>query len=172
MVFRALVRTHTATFANALALGAPMPSSSPKSPDTPVVVDHNADLWHGVRNGELVSKDFSESGHLRLSATVHGHPALLRVGTAANGGSDRFLNKTTQYLPRPPVPPPPPPPPQPTYDPRIDILKRELVLAEVHIARLQRKLEAARSDNNMLNDLVETFAALFAKRRKPPDGRM
>lgn len=143
-----------------------MPSSSPKSPDTPVIVDHNADLWHGVRNGELVSKDFTESGHLRLSATVHGHPALLRVGTGTNGGNDRFLNKTTQYLPRPPVPPPPP-----VLDPRVDILKRELVLAEVHIARLQRKLEAARSDNNMLNDLVETFAALFAKRRKPSEGR-
>ena len=151
-----------------------MPSSSPKSPDTPVIVDHNADLWQGVRNGELVSKDFTESGPLRLSATVHGHPALLRVGTATNGGCDRFLNKTTQYLPRPPVPPPPPPPPlqPPAYDPRVDILKRELVLAEVHIARLQRKLEAARSDNNMLNDLVETFAALFAKRRKPAEGRM
>lgn len=152
-----------------------MPSSSPKSPDTPVIVDKNCDLWHGIRNGELVSKDFTESGHLRLSATVHGHPALLCVGTATNGGSDRFLNKTTQYLPRPPIPPPPVPPlpPQPpVLDPRIDILKRELVLAEVHIARLQRKLEAARSDNNMLSDLVETFAALFAKRRKPPEGRV
>ena len=87
-----------------------MPSSSPKSPDTPVIVDKNCDLWHGIRNGELVSKDFTESGHLRLSATVHGHPALLRVGTGTNGGSDRFLNKTTHYLPRPPIPPPPVPP--------------------------------------------------------------
>ena len=74
--------------------------------------------------------------------------------------------------PFPPVPPPPPPLQPPAYDPRVDILKRELVLAEVHIARLQRKLEAARSDNNMLNDLVETFAALFAKRRKPSEGRV
>jgi hypothetical protein len=110
-----------------------------------------------------------------------------RTATAtATNNYDRFLDKTIKYHPaapaRPATPPPgptlPPPsrPPTPPklkpisvpsmmhdppvccYDPRLELLKRELAAAEVYIASLERLLGSERAKNNANENVIVAFA--------------
>jgi hypothetical protein len=108
--------------------------------------------------------------------------------TAATPGAntyDRFLDKTIKYHPaapaRPATPPPGPtlPPSRPPtppklkpitvpnmphelhvggYDPRLELLKRELAAAEVYISTLERLLGSERAKNNANEHVIVAFA--------------
>ena len=116
------------------------------------------------------------------------HHQHTRTGaTAATPGAntyDRFLDKTLKYYPpapaRPATPPPGPtlPPSRPPtppklkpitvpnmvhgneggYDPRLELLKRELAAAEVYIASLERLLGSERAKNNANENVIMAFA--------------
>ena len=139
----------------------------------------STDVTESGRIGSWVKRDdhpLLQQHHHRTGATA-----------AATGSTtyDRFLDKTVKYYPpaptRPPTPPPGPtlPPSRPPtppklkpiavpnmmhdhhvggYDPRLELLKRELAAAEVYIATLERLLGSERAKNNANEHVIMAFA--------------